>query len=75
MIRQVLHFIPTPCQEMNERFCLATIHHILQDEIEIFTMHPLPPTTQGTCHHLYEVNISAIKVISNYHFILFYVRI
>jgi hypothetical protein len=67
----VLHFILTPCQEMNERFCLATIHHILQDEIEMFVMHPLPLTTQGTCHHLYEVNTNAIREISNHHHILF----
>jgi hypothetical protein len=56
---------------MNERFYLAIIHHILQDEIEMFAMHPLPSTTQGTYHHLYEVNISAIKEISNRHLILF----
>jgi hypothetical protein len=59
---------------MNERFCLATILHILQDEIEMFAMHPFPPTTQGTYHHLYEVNIKAIREISNHHFILFCVR-
>jgi hypothetical protein len=27
---------------MNGRLCLAIIHHFLQDEIEMFTMHPLP---------------------------------
>ncbi len=69
-----LHFIPTPCWEMNERFCLATIHQILQDEIEMFAMHPLPLTTQGTCHHLYEVNINAIREISNCHLIPLCVR-
>jgi hypothetical protein len=46
----------------------------LQDEIEMFAMPPLPLTTQGTCHHLYEVNTSAIREISNRHFILFCVR-
>ncbi len=51
---------------MNEKFCLSIIHHILQDEIEMFVMHPLPPTTQRTCHHLYEVNTSAIREISNH---------
>jgi hypothetical protein len=56
---------------MNERFYLAIIHHILQDEIEMFAMHPVPPTTQGTYHHLYEVNTSAIKEIFNHHLIMF----
>ncbi len=74
MTCQVLHFIPTPCREMNERFCLATIHHILQDEIEIFAMHPLLPTTQRTCHHLYEINTIAIREISNCHLILLCAR-
>jgi hypothetical protein len=37
-------------------------------------MHPLPSTTQGTCHHLYEINISAIREISNRHLILLCVR-
>ncbi len=40
----------------------------------MFVMHPLPPTTQGTYHHLYEVNTNAIKEISNCHFILFCAR-
>jgi hypothetical protein len=65
-----LHFIPTSCWEMNERFCLAIIYHILQDKIEMFAMHPLPLTTQGTCHRLYEVNISEIMEISICHLIL-----
>jgi hypothetical protein len=34
--------ITLACWEMNERFCLATTHDILQDEIEMFAMHPLP---------------------------------
>jgi hypothetical protein len=55
---------------MNEKVYLAIIHHILQDEMEMFAMHPLPPTTQGTYHHLYEINISAIREISNRHLIL-----
>jgi hypothetical protein len=59
---------------MNERFCLAIIHHILQDEIEMFAMHPLPQTTQGTCHHLYEVNTSAIREIFNCRLILLCAR-
>ncbi len=74
MIRQALHFIPIPCWKMNERFCLATTHYILQDEIKMFAMHPLPPTTQGTCHHLYEVNTNPIREISNRHLILFCAR-
>jgi hypothetical protein len=40
----------------------------------MFAMHPLPPTTQKTCYHLYEVNTSAIKEIYNhrpsYYFVL-----
>ncbi len=36
----------------------------------MFAMHSLPPTTQKTCYYLYEVNISAIKEISNHHLIL-----
>ncbi len=59
---------------MNKRFCLTTIHHILQDEIEVFAMYPLPSTTQRTCHHLYEVNTSATREISNYHPILLCAR-
>ncbi len=59
---------------MNEKFCLAVIHHILQDEIKMFAMHPLPLTTQRTCHHLYEVNTSAIREISNHHLILLYAK-
>jgi hypothetical protein len=59
---------------MNERFYLATIHHVLQDEIEMFPMHPLPVTTQGTYHYLYEVNTNVIKEIFNHHFILFCAR-
>ncbi len=70
----MLHFIPIPCREMNDFFCLAIIHHILQDEIEVFAMHPLLRSTQGTCHHCYEVNTSASREISNCHFILFCVR-
>jgi hypothetical protein len=70
MTCQVLHFIPTPCREINERFCLAVIHHILHHEIKMFAMHPLPPTTQRTYHHLYEINTSAIKEISNFHLML-----
>jgi hypothetical protein len=50
------------------------IHQILHDEIEMFAMHPLPPTTQETCYHLYEINISAIKEISNRHLILLCAR-
>jgi hypothetical protein len=42
----------------------------LQDEIEMFAMHPLPLTTQGTYHHLYEVNTNAIREISNRHLII-----
>ncbi len=74
MTHQALHFIPSPCREMNERLCLGTIHHILQDEIQMFTMHPFPLTTQRTYHHLYEIITNAVREISNYHFILLCVR-
>jgi hypothetical protein len=37
----------------------------------MFAMHPLPSITQRTCFHLYEVNTSAIREISNCHFLLF----
>jgi hypothetical protein len=46
----------------------------LHDEIEMFAMHLLPPTTQKTCHHLYEVNRNAIREISNCHLILLCVK-
>jgi hypothetical protein len=48
--------------------------YVVIPEIEMFAMHPLPPTTQRTYHHLYEVNTSAIREISNRHFILFYAK-
>jgi hypothetical protein len=40
----------------------------------MFAMHPLPSTTQRTNHHLYEVNTSATREISNHHLILFCVK-
>jgi len=40
----------------------------------MFAMHPLPLTTKGTCHHLYGVNTSANREISNCHLILLCVR-
>ncbi len=46
----------------------------MHDEIEMFAMHLLPPTTQKTCHHLYEVNRNAIREISNCHLILLCVK-
>jgi len=39
----------------------------------MFAMHPLPPTTQKTYHHLHEVNTSAIKeipIVTSYYFVL-----
>jgi hypothetical protein len=40
----------------------------------MFAMHPLPPTTQGTYHHLYGVNTRAIREISNHRLILLCAR-
>ncbi len=39
---QFMNFIPTPCQIMNESLHLPTKHDMLQNAIQVFTMHPFP---------------------------------
>jgi len=58
--------------EWNVLFGHNTSH--LQNEIKMVAMHPLPSTMWGTYHHLYEVNTSAIREISNHHLILLCAR-
>jgi len=50
------------------------ISHFARWNRDELVMHPLPTTTQGSCHHCYEVNTCASREISNHHFILFCAR-
>jgi hypothetical protein len=60
---------------MNERFYLPQYITFWKMKFwKMFAMHPFPPTTPRICHHLYEVNTSAIREISNHHSILLCAR-
>jgi hypothetical protein len=58
---------------MNERFCLAIIHHILQDEIEMFVMHPLPQPPKELaiiCMKSTQVKLGKFPIVTSYCFVL-----
>ncbi len=48
-------------------------HYMLQNVIQVFTVHPFPPFDEGTYHPCDKIHVKANHEIPNYHFVLFYV--
>ncbi len=70
MTCQLLNFIPTPSQKMNEIFNWSTMHDILQNEVQMLTMCPLATTTQRISHHCSKTQTCASWEIPNNHLVL-----
>lgn len=56
---------------MNEFFCLPIIQNMLQNVVDVFTMHTLPLVAQQTCYHCDKVYANVGWKFSNFHLILF----
>jgi hypothetical protein len=46
-----MNFIPTPRWIVDEWFSNPKIHGILQNVIQVFTLHPWPSFAKGPKHH------------------------
>lgn len=56
---------------MNEFFCLPIIQNMLQNVVDVFTMHPLPLVAQQTYYLCDKIYANVGWKFSNFHLILF----